>query len=55
VGIPQVPILDQAQGEGGLVDVAAVVLADLADGLDADGQALAGHGGDVGSLGITAG
>jgi hypothetical protein len=36
--------LDQAQGEAGLVDVVAVVLADLAEGLDADGQALAGHG-----------
>ena len=36
---------DQTQRKTGLVDVIAVVLADLAKGLDADGQLLAGHGG----------
>ena len=38
------PLFDQAQGEAGLIDVVVVTLADLAEGLDADRQAAAGHG-----------
>jgi hypothetical protein len=35
---------DHAQGEGGLVDVVAVVFPDFAEGLDADGKLPARHG-----------
>lgn len=35
-----VAFLDQLQGDAGLIDVVAVVLADTCEGLDADGQLL---------------
>jgi hypothetical protein len=35
---------DHAQGESGFIDVIAVIFPDFAEGLDADGQLLAGHG-----------
>lgn len=37
-------LIDQAQREGGLVDVIVVALANLGEGLDADGELFAGHG-----------
>ena len=37
-------LLDQPQGETGFVDILAVALADLAKGLDTDGQDATGHG-----------
>jgi hypothetical protein len=43
--------LDEPQRKAGLIDVVAVVRADLAEGVDTDGQALAGHGGRSGSGG----
>ncbi|MNZ76765.1 hypothetical protein D3C78_952830 [compost metagenome] len=39
-----IAFLDQLQGDGGLVDVIAVILADAREGLDTDGQLLALHG-----------
>jgi hypothetical protein len=40
--------LDHTQGEGGLVNVIAVILTDFAEGLNADGEFFAGHGASAG-------
>lgn len=37
-------LLDQPQGQGSLVDIVLIILPDLAEGLDADGEFSAVHG-----------